>query len=200
LKIGRGKMRIASDSIFEFATSAEFGNWLAENHAKTGEIWMKIYKKSSGFASVTWAEAIIEALAWGWIDGIKKANDDNSWFQRFTPRKPRSIWSKRNCDLAEKLIADGRMKDAGLKTVLAARSDGRWDRAYAGSSTPEFSRAFSAEIAHHPNARKNFSKLSRAELFQIYFRLQTSKNEETRRKIIKTVIEMLSRGNMAAST
>jgi uncharacterized protein YdeI (YjbR/CyaY-like superfamily) len=179
-----------------FARPADFGNWLAENHMKENEIWLKIQKKSSGLASVNWAEAVVEALAWGWIDGIKKANDGNSWLQRFTPRRPKSRWSMRNRDHAEKLIANGRMQPAGMQAVTAARSDGRWDSAYAGSSGMEFPKTFTAAIARSAAAKKTFDGLNRAQLYQIYLRLKTAKQEETRQKFMKKVIEMLSWGDV----
>jgi uncharacterized protein YdeI (YjbR/CyaY-like superfamily) len=189
-------MNIEAARTHAFATPAAFGNWLAKHHAQTSEIWLKIQKKSSGIASVTWGEAIVEALAWGWIDGIKKANDKNSWFQRFTPRKPASNWSKKNRDHAEKLIADGRMHAAGLKAMIAAKSDGRWESAYAGSSGMEFPRAFLAAIASNAIAKETFDGLNRAKLYSIYLRLQTAKKEETRQNLMKKVIEMLSRGEV----
>jgi uncharacterized protein YdeI (YjbR/CyaY-like superfamily) len=187
-------MNIKATHIHAFATPAAFGNWLAKNHAQTSEIWLKIQKTSSGVTSVTWAEAVVEALAWGWIDGIKKANDKNSWFQRFTPRKPTSKWSRRNRDHAEKLIADGRMQAAGLKAVNAARSDGRWESAYAGSREMEFPKALLKAVAMNATAKKTFDGLSRAHFYSIYLRLQNAKKEETRKKFMKKVIEKLSRG------
>jgi uncharacterized protein YdeI (YjbR/CyaY-like superfamily) len=102
-------MDIDTARIHAFVTPAEFGDWLARYHAQENEIWLRIYKKASLIPSVTWAEAILEALAWGWIDGIKKANDETSWFQRFTHRTPKSKWSKVNRDHAERLVVDGRI-------------------------------------------------------------------------------------------
>jgi uncharacterized protein YdeI (YjbR/CyaY-like superfamily) len=194
LKTESTEMNIEPVQTHAFARPADFGNWLAENHSKETEIWLKMHKKSSGLASVSWAEAVVEALAWGWIDGIKKANDGNSWLQRFTPRKPKSSWSKRNRDHAEKLIADGRMQAVGLQTVNAAKSDGRWESAYAGSSGMEFPKAFMTAIAKNAAAKKTFHGLNRAQLYSMYLRLQTAKKEETRQKFMKKVLEMLSRG------
>jgi uncharacterized protein YdeI (YjbR/CyaY-like superfamily) len=122
-------MIINAAHILAFATPRDFGNWLSKSHARESEVWLEIQKKASGVTSVTWAEAVVEALAWGWIDGIKKTNGQNSWFQRFTPRTPKSNWSKINCRHAEKLIADGRMQKTGLKAVNAAKLDGRWQPA-----------------------------------------------------------------------
>lgn len=186
-------MDIVAARIHAFATPVDFGNWLAKYHVQESEIWLKIHKKSSGIVSVSWAEAVVEALAWGWIDGIKKSNDENSWFQRFTPRKPKSSWSKKNRDHAEKLIADGRMQAAGLRTVVAAQSDGRWESAYAGSSGMEFPKAFLAAIASNAAAKKTFDGLNRTQLYVIYHRLQTVKKEDTRQNLMRKVIEVLSR-------
>jgi uncharacterized protein YdeI (YjbR/CyaY-like superfamily) len=187
-------MNINAAHVHAFSTPDDFGNWLAKHHAQSCEIWLKIQKKSFGIASLTWEQAIIEALAWGWIDGIKKANDDNSWFQRFTPRKPKSNWSKKNRDHAEKLIADTRMQVAGLQAVIAAKSDGRWESAYAGSSEMEFPKTFLKAIARNATAKKTFDNLNRAQLYAIYFRLQTVKKEQTRESFMKKTIGILSCG------
>jgi uncharacterized protein YdeI (YjbR/CyaY-like superfamily) len=177
-----------------FATPSEFEAWLARHHARETEIWLKLYKKSSGIPSMTWAEAVVEALAWGWIDGIKKSNDEVSWFQRFTPRKAKSGWSKINRDHAERLITEGRMREPGLKTVLAAKADGRWDAAYAGRGGIEFPDAFLAAIAENATAKATFDTLNRSQLYSMYYRLHTVKKEETRRNLMMKMIEMLSRG------
>jgi uncharacterized protein YdeI (YjbR/CyaY-like superfamily) len=187
-------MEIDPSRIQAFATPAEFGNWLARHHAQESHIWLKMYKKSSGTISITWDEAVLEALAWGWIDGIKKSNDAASWFQRVSPRKPKSTWSKKNRDHAEKLIAHGRMQPAGMQAVNAAKSDGRWDAAYAGSSGMEFPKAFLMAIASNATAQKTLANLNRAQLYAIYCRIQIAKKEETRQSFIVKVAKMLSRG------
>jgi uncharacterized protein YdeI (YjbR/CyaY-like superfamily) len=189
-------MNIKPAHIQAFATPDEFGNWLAQYHAQSCEIWLNIQKTSSSVTSVTWSEAVVEALAWGWIDGIKKANNESSWFQRFTPRKPSSKWSRRNRDHAKKLIADGRMRPAGLKAVNAARSDGRWDSAYAGSSDMELPKALLKTVARNATAKKTFDGLSRAQFYSIYLRLQNAKKEETRKKFMKELIAKLSHGEV----
>jgi uncharacterized protein YdeI (YjbR/CyaY-like superfamily) len=187
-------MNINAARIHAFSAPDDFGNWLAQHHAQSSEVWLKIQKKSSGITSVTWAEAVVEALAWGWIDGIKKANDENSWFQRFTPRKQKSKWSRKNRDHAEKLIAQGRMQTAGLQTVTAAKSDGRWDFAYKGSSEMEFPKTFLKAIGRNATAKKTFNGLKRAQLYPIFLRLQAAKKEETRQNLMKKIIENLSHG------
>jgi uncharacterized protein YdeI (YjbR/CyaY-like superfamily) len=184
----------------EFATPTEFRDWLANNHVKASELWLKIYRKSSGLASVTWDEAVVEALAWGWIDGIKRTNDGISWFQRFTPRKPKSKWSLKNREHAERLIAEGKMKSSGMMTVLAAKADDRWDAAYAGSKNMQFPLSFLAALANEPRAQKAFDSLNRRQRYAIYFRLQNVKKLETRQKLEALSIETLSRGKIFSDT
>lgn len=179
-----------------FATPADFAEWLNVHHARESEVWLKLYKKSSGVPSLSWAEAVVEAIAWGWIDGIKKSNDEISWFQRFTPRKAKSGWSKINRDHAERLIAEGRMREPGLKTVIAAKANGRWDAAYAGSAGMEFPEVFLTAIAGNAMAKTTFDSLKRAQLYSMYHRLHTAKKEETRRNLMIKMIEMLSRGEV----
>ncbi|PYE86802.1 uncharacterized protein YdeI (YjbR/CyaY-like superfamily) [Phyllobacterium leguminum] len=179
-----------------FATTADFAEWLALHHARESEIWVKLYKKSSGTPSVSWSEAVIEAIAWGWIDGIKKSNDETSWFQRFTPRRAKSGWSKINRDHAERLVAEGRMREPGLKEVAAAKADGRWDAAYAGSAAMEFPEIFLAALAANTAAKTTFDSLKRSQLYSMYHRLHTAKKEETRRNLMAKMIEMLSRGEV----
>ena len=177
-----------------FAAPGDFSNWLAAHHAVETELWLKLYKKTSGTTSISWAEAVVEALAWGWIDGLKKSCDQTSWYQRFTPRKSKSVWSKINCDHVERLIAEGRMQPAGQVTVDAAKADGRWDAAYSGSATMEFPEPLLTAIASDATAQATFDGLKRAQRYTMYHRLQTLKKDETRRILIERMIEALSRG------
>lgn len=117
-----------------FQTPAKFYAWLEDHHATETELWLKIYTKSSGLKTITWQEAVIEALCWGWIDGIKKPLDEKSYLQRFTPRRAKSTWSKRNREHVERLLAQNRMREPGLLHVREAKADGRWDAAYPPSS------------------------------------------------------------------
>jgi uncharacterized protein YdeI (YjbR/CyaY-like superfamily) len=187
-------MDIDAAHIREFATAAMFGAWLADHHDRDREVWLKLQRKSTGVASLTWAEAIVEALAWGWIDGIKKANDNVSWFQRFTPRTPRSKWSRINRGHAERLMAKDGMQEPGLRQVMAARADGRWDAAYAGSADMVFPEAFLRGIEADAMAKATFDSLSRARRYAVFHRLQTAKREATRQKLIAQLTGMLSRG------
>lgn len=177
-----------------FETPEAFWAWLAAHHDRAQVLWVKLYKRQAGIASITWEQAVIAALAWGWIDGIKKSNDDRSWFQRFTPRKPKSGWSRKNREHAEALIAEGRMQAPGLAHVETARADGRWEAAYAGSSALEIPQDFLAAIAGNPAAQKTFEVLNRANLFSIYHWLHTAKKPETRQSRMEKIIGMLERG------
>ena len=119
--------------IITFATPNDLSLWLEANHASENELWVKIYKKHTGIQSVTWNEVVIESLCWGWIDGVKKSIDGQAYLQRITPRKTRSNWSKRNTELSECLISEGRMMAAGLVHIRAAKLDRRWENAYVAS-------------------------------------------------------------------
>lgn len=191
-------MDVDPDRAQAFATRADFGCWLAAHHAQESEIWVRIHKTASGIASITWGDAVVEALAWGWIDGIKKANNATSWFQRFTPRTRRSRWSQINRSHAERLIVDGRMEDAGLQAVLAAKADGHWDAAYAGSAKMVFPDAFLRAIGANAIAKATFDSLGRADLYPLFYRLETAKKEATRQAIITTMIDKLARGELPA--
>tara|TARA_R110000868_G_scaffold2384_6_gene17717 strand:+ start:26397 stop:26972 length:576 start_codon:yes stop_codon:yes gene_type:complete len=187
-------MDIDHDNAESFATPAEFCAWLEANHASAPELWLKMFKRASGIPSVTWEEAVIEALAWGWIDGLKKSHDEVAYFQRFTPRKAKSGWSKKNCGHVERLIAEGRMQAPGLEAVEAAKADGRWEVAYAGSSQMEIPREFLDALAADASAEAFFKTLNKANLFAIYHRLHTARTEPTRQKRTETILAMLARG------
>lgn len=176
-----------------FATPRELEAWLEQHHASAQELWVRIYKKDSGTPSVTWNDCVILAITWGWIDGQKRSLDDASFLQRLTPRRPRSGWSKKNCEHAERLIAEGRMQPSGLQHVEAARRDGRWEQAYAGSAAMVIPDDFLAALARVPVAQKFFATLDRKNLFAIYHRLHTAKRPETREKRMAAIIAQLAR-------
>lgn len=177
-----------------FATANELEAWLRVHHATRRELWVRMYKKGSGTPSVTWGDCVVAALAWGWIDGQRKSLDEVSFLQRLTPRRPRSIWSKKNCEHAERLIAEGRMQPPGLAQVQAARADGRWARAYAGSAEMVIPADFLSELEQSPAAKQFFATLDRRNLYAIYHRLHSAKRPETRQKRIAAMIAQLSRG------
>lgn len=177
-----------------FETPAEFGSWLAANHASEPEVWLKMYKKSSGQPSINWQEAVIEALCWGWIDGIRKSLDERAFLQRFTPRRKGSNWSKVNREHVERLVAESRMQEAGLVHVRAAQADGRWEAAYAPPSEMTMPEDFLAALAEHPKAKAYFETLNRQNLYAIGYRLQTAKKPETRQRRMEKILEMLEGG------
>jgi uncharacterized protein YdeI (YjbR/CyaY-like superfamily) len=183
--------------IKSFRTEADFERWLSANHARETELWLQIYKKDSGVATVTNAQAIDVALCWGWIDGLRKAFDERSFLQRFTPRKAKSIWSQINRDHVARLISAGRMTPHGQRQVDAAKADGRWDAAYAPirsathESMPDDLRA---AIDASPRARKKFLTLGRQNLFALAFRTNNMKTPAGRAKKIATLVAMLERG------
>jgi len=181
-------------SIIAFTSSGDFRTWLATHHSKPGGIWLRIYKKDSRVATVTYAEALDQALCFGWIDGQKKPYGKQSWLQRFTPRRPRSGWSKRNTQHAERLIKSGQMAPAGLKEVNAAKVDGRWKAAYDSFSKAVVPDDFLSRLAKNKKAKAFFETLNKTNLYSIAYRLQTAKRPETREKRARAIIAMLARG------
>lgn len=180
--------------IHAFEDSAAFRDWLAVNHASQPELWLKIFKKGSGQKTISWNEAVVEALCWGWIDGVKKSFDDESYLQRFTPRRKGSNWSKRNREHVERLITEGRMQGPGMKHVRAAQSDGRWEAAYAPASEMTVPDDFLAALEERPGAKEFFETLNRQNLYAIVYRLQTAKRPETRQKLFEKFLTMLENG------
>ncbi len=177
-----------------FATAADLEHWLKQHHATARELWVRVFKKGSGTHSVDWNDCVLAALAWGWIDGQRKACDDASFFQRLTPRRPKSNWSKKNTEHVERLIAQGRMQPPGLVLVDAARSDGRWDAAYAGSADMVLPAEFLTELQHNPTAAQFFETLDSQNRFAIYHRLHIIKRADTRTKRIAQMVAQLARG------
>ena len=164
------------------------------HHASETELWVRIYKKATGQPTVTWDDCVVAAIAWGWIDGLRNALDDTSFLQRMTPRRARSNWSQKIVNHAERLIAQGRMQAAGLAQVEAARSDGRWATAYAGSATMEMPEDFLAALQQDPAAHAFYATLKRQSLFTIYHRLHSAKRAETRQKRMAELLAKLGRG------
>ena len=180
-----------------FASEAAFEVWMTANHAKEDELWLKIHKKDSGLASVTPAQALDVCLCWGWIDGVRKSFDSQSFLQRYTPRRGRSIWSQINRDHVARLVAAGRMTPHGQKQVDAAKADGRWDAAYApirSASTSTIPADLRKAINANPRARKTFATLGRQNLFALAFRTNNMKTPEGRARKITALVDMLARG------
>lgn len=185
---------IDPDKAHEFKDSASYYKWLAKNHDKQDEVWIKIHKVSSGLQSITPVEAIDVCLCWGWIDGLRKGLDDRSYLQRYTPRRAKSVWSRINVDNVARLIAEGRMTEHGLKEVEAAKADGRWDRAYGSAKEMTIPPDLQAAIDAEPKARAMLTKLSAQNRFALAFRLHNMKTQAGRRKKIATFVQMLKRG------
>jgi uncharacterized protein YdeI (YjbR/CyaY-like superfamily) len=178
----------------EFKTQAAWGKWLAKNHDKSPGVWMRFYKKASGVKSMNYAEALDEALCYGWIDGQTNKYDEVSWVQRFTPRRAKSIWSKRNVGYVARLTEAGKMRPAGQAQIDAAKADGRWEIAYDSHSTMEIPEDLLKALAKNKKAKAFFESLNKANLYAIAFRLQTAKKPETREKRMKQILVMMKNG------
>jgi uncharacterized protein YdeI (YjbR/CyaY-like superfamily) len=187
--------------IKSFTSEAAFEAWLRANHARETEIWVRIYKKSSNKPTVTNAQALDVALCWGWIDGIRKGLDEESFLQRYTPRRARSMWSQVNREHVARLTAAGRMQPAGQAQVDAAKKDGRWDAAYApirattAESIPDDLRA---AIEANPRALATFKTLRKINIFALAFRTNHMKTPAGRAKKIAALVAMLARGETIA--
>lgn len=181
-------------NIRAFKTAEAFAGWLRKNHEQASEVYLRIYKKDAGVATVTYQEALDLCLCWGWIDGIRKSYDERSFLQRFTPRRPKSIWSQINREKVERLIAEQRMTPHGLRHVEAAKADGRWDAAYASGKNmvtpPDLLRAIHA----NPAAYATYQRLDKKNLFALGFRLGNIRTQSGREKKIQTFVSMLAEG------
>jgi len=179
--------------MLSFGRQKDWAVWLDKNHATSSGVWLKLAKKASGIKSVTYDEALEVALCYGWIDGQRKSHDETSWLQKFTPRGPRSIWSKINTEKAQRLIESGKMKPAGLKAVESARRDGRWDAAYASQSKAEAPGDLQAELDRNAEAKAFFATLDSRNRYAILHRIQTAKKAETRARRIEQFVRMLEK-------
>jgi len=177
-----------------FATRQAFRSWLEREHARTGGLLLHLYKKDSGIPSINYAQALDQALCFGWIDGQKLPKDAQSWLQRFTPRRARSKWSKRNTEHVARLVAAGEMTPAGLREVEAAKADGRWDAAYDSPANIQVPPEFLKALARNARAKAFFATISRTNHYSIAYRLHDAKRPETRLKRIEMIIAMLARG------
>ena len=180
--------------VLSFETQQVWEVWLAEHHADSKGIWLKIAKKDTKIPSVNYSDALDSALCYGWIDGQKAAFNEQYWLQKFTPRGAKSIWSKVNCDRVEALIAAHRMQPAGLQQIERARADGRWDVAYEGQSKITVPPDLQRELDNNQKAQDFFNTLNSANRYAILFRIHTAKKPETRAARIQKFVEMLSNG------
>ena len=190
----KGPVTVDPAHVREFVNADAFYTWLGEHHASEDEVWIKIHKVGSGRPSITPREAIDVVLCWGWIDGLKKGFDDQSYLQRYTPRRAKSIWSRINVDNVARLIAEGRMTEHGLKEVEAAKADGRWDRAYGSGRNMAIPDDLQAAIDAEPEAKAMLARLSTQNRFALAFRTHNMKTEAGRKKKIAAFVDMLKRG------
>ncbi|CAN7242612.1 MULTISPECIES: YdeI/OmpD-associated family protein [unclassified Variovorax] len=186
-------MTASEEASLFFETAAQWKKWLATHHATSAGVWLRLAKKDSSERSVSYAEAVEEALCQGWIDGRKKADDDSFWLQRFTPRSARSVWSKINRDKAMTLVKEKRMRPAGKAQIDRAKKDGRWEAAYDGARTSAIPPDLKAALDADRRAAAFFETLDAANRYAILWRLQTAKKAETRERRLAQFVAMLAR-------
>lgn len=179
------------ETIRAFATPAAFDAWLAVNHAKKRVLWLKMWKKASGKKSVTWNEAVDVALCWGWIDGQSQSLDEKSFLQRYTPRGPKSRWSKINRRRVARLVKAKRMRPPGAAEVARAKKDGRWRDAYDSPSTITAPPVLTRALAKEPEAKAFFATLDSRNRYAILSRLHHAKKPETKARLVETFVAML---------
>ena len=177
-----------------FSSPAAWERWLDENHGSCDGVWIKMGKKQAGVQSVRYPEVLESALCFGWIDGRREALDERHFLQRFTPRRSRSRWSRINRDTAERLIAEDRMRPAGLAEVQRARADGRWEAAYEGQRSIAVPEDLQRELDARPSARAFFAGLSSQNRYAILYRLQDARRPQTRARRLKQFVAMLEAG------
>lgn len=193
-KITTKKFQKTEYPVITCRSQKEWHKWLDKNHSKLNGMWLRFFKKSSDTKSVNYKEAVDEALCYGWIDGQAKSFDENSWIQKYTPRRAKSIWSKRNIENISRLEKEGRMKPAGLKAVEDAKQDGRWEQGYDSPVNMKIPDDFLKALSKNKKALAFFNTLNKTNIFAICWRLQTAKKPETREKRMKAIIEMLKKG------
>lgn len=188
---------VRADRVKPFRDAAAFDRWLAANHATAEELWIRIYKKAAATETITYAEALDVALCHGWIDGIRKSYDERSFVQRFTPRRPKSVWSQVNREHIARLAKEGRMTPHGLAQVDAAKQDGRWDAAYApirSASADSIPADLRSAIKKNPSAERTFNTLNKTNLFALAYRTNAMRTPEGRARKIATLVAMLAKG------
>jgi len=175
--------------------AGEWRTWLNDHHGDSPGVWLVLAKKRTvDPTTVSYAEALDEAICFGWIDGQLGQRDTATFRRRFTPRKARSPWSQRNASIAERLIATGRMHRSGEDEVRRAKEDGRWEAAYAGQATIEVPQDLVTALGDNPPAQAMFAMLTSANRYAILYRITTAKKPETRSRRISQLVEMLARG------
>ncbi|CAM4153735.1 bacteriocin-protection protein, YdeI/OmpD-associated family [Cytophagaceae bacterium 50C-KIRBA] len=180
--------------ILTFHSTQDWREWLEKHHANSPTICLQLSKLKAPEQTISYKEALDEALCFGWIDSQKLPMDDHYWLQKFSQRKPKSIWSKINIQHIERLTQAGKMMPAGLQAVHEAKKDGRWEQAYAAQSEMIIPEDFLVELRKNKPAEFFFQSLNRTNLFAIYFRLQSAKKPETRKKRMEQILEKLANG------
>jgi uncharacterized protein YdeI (YjbR/CyaY-like superfamily) len=180
--------------VLGFPDQAAFEAWLEAEHASAPGVYVKLAKKGAGVPSVTYAELVESCLCFGWIDGRSNRLDERFYLQRLTPRRARSVWSQKNVDAVEGLTLAGRMRPSGLAAVEAARADGRWERAYAGSADITVPDDLAEALAAEPAAQKEFAVLDGANRYAVLWRVHTAASPATRAKRISALVQMLAEG------
>ncbi len=180
--------------VLAFPDQAAFEAWLEAEHATAPGLYVQLFKKGSGVPSLTYAELVESVLCFGWIDGRSNSVDERSYTIRTTPRRPRSVWSQKNVDTVGRLLAEGRMRPAGLAQVEAAQADGRWDRAYAGPATATVPDDLAAALAAEPAAERAFAALGSQDRFAVLYRVQTAATPATRARRIAAAVAALAGG------
>jgi uncharacterized protein YdeI (YjbR/CyaY-like superfamily) len=181
--------------ILAFATPAAWQEWLAAEHATAPGVWLKLAKRASGNASVSYAEALDVALCFGWIDSRREALDEQYFLQRYTPRQPRGRWSRINREKVERLTAEGRMRASGLAEVDRAKADGRWDAAYEPARTATVPPDLAAALAQDERARRRYESLGRTDRYLVILRLQTARTPEARAARLRRMVATLAAGD-----
>jgi uncharacterized protein YdeI (YjbR/CyaY-like superfamily) len=181
-------------SVLLFEDQNQWHDWLAKNYAQTEGVWLKFAKKASGQTSVAYKEALDEALCYGWIDTQVRKYDDSYYLQKFTPRRPNSVWSKVNVDKVARLTSEGKMQPSGLAAIEQAKQNGRWEQAYDSFSKMEVPADFQVALDAKPKAKAFYETLNRTNTYAILWRIQTAKKPETRKNRIEKLISMLENG------
>jgi len=180
--------------ILEFNDPTSWRAWLDTHHTNTDGVWIRIFKKASGIQTVAYAEALDDALCYGWIDGQRKSLDETSFVQKYTPRRKKSLWSKRNIEHVTRLIDANLMMPAGYAEIERAKLDGRWDEAYDSQTHMTIPDDFIVEVRKDKNTLDFFETLNKSDLFTIGFKLQTAKKPETRARRYAVLIDKLRQG------
>ena len=177
------------------ADLAAWRSWLADHATTSDGVWLVLAKKGTTYpTSLTYDEALEEALCHGWVDGQLAGGHEGTFRRRFTPRRARSAWSKRNIEIIERLVAEGRMRPCGLAAVERAQADGTWDAAYAGAATIEVPDDFQAVLGANRAASEMFAQLDGANRYAVIYRITTARRPDTRARRIEQIVHMLARG------